>query len=466
MALLNKAWALLSGYRGALKAIFFLWSSTLLGAALAFLTQVVLGRSLGTEQFGLFSSALALVLLLVPLAGLGVSQLWLKLFGEEGWSAIRWLPASFRLLMFSIALTVTLLLVWALWLPHDHVMRWLYLLLLLHLPAQVVIELLASRYQLEENYRALALWQFWPHASRLLLLVVLLLSPLWTVWPDASEAPTTHDPLLNLYQVASVYALVALLFLCWGVRRLYAMSKGNFQLKGHPLQTDYMTSASQSVTPLPSYRQVLALTWPYGLGSLLYLLYFQSGVVVVHQLLGAEPAGLYNAAFVIMASVYLLPSVIYQKYLLPKIHRWAAQTPQALRQYYHRGNRLMLVLGLGAGVSIALSAFWVLPLLFGIAYRDAVDILMILAIAAPFRFTATSVGAMLVTGDNMRRKVLCMALVALVYLLLSLTLLPMIGLIGAAIAAVISDGLLLALYLWAVNRYVFHPASQVPKASL
>src|SRR3546814_4412984 len=36
-----------------------------------------------------------------------------------------------------------------------------------------------------------------------------------------------------------------------------------------------------------------------------------------------EAAGVYNVAFVIMSAVYLIPSVIYQKFLLPKIHIWA-----------------------------------------------------------------------------------------------------------------------------------------------
>ena len=439
----------------AIKAIFFLWGSTLVGAGLAFLAQIVLGRTLGTEQFGLFSSALALVVLLVPLAGLGVSQLWLKLFGEEGWEAVRWLPASFRLLLLSSGLAMLLLLMWIFLLPHDAVMRWLYLLLLLHLPAQVVIELVASRYQLEENYRTLALWQFWPHASRLLILLLLLFTIFWQAGFNGIQQ--NESSLIGVYSVACTYAFVAMFFLLWGGLRLRAMFRGDFRLQGHslPQVEQNIGGAQKANSSFPSLIQTLRLTWPYGLGGMLYLLYFQSGVIVVHSTLGAEAAGLYNAAFVIMAAIYLFPSVIYQKYLLPKIHRWAAQSSQALHGYYRQGNRLMLIFGIAAGLIVAMMAPWVLPLLFGASYANAAEVLIILAIAAPFRFVASSVGVLLVTGDHMRRKVFCMALVALVYLLLSVILLKVLGLKGVAIAAVISDGLLLFLYTWAVNRYVF-----------
>ena len=67
----------------AFNALALLWLGTLIGAGLAFLTQIILARKLGSEYFGMFSAVLAMVTLVTPLAGFGISQLWLKVFGQE-----------------------------------------------------------------------------------------------------------------------------------------------------------------------------------------------------------------------------------------------------------------------------------------------------------------------------------------------------------------------------------------------
>ncbi|MBW6519414.1 MAG: oligosaccharide flippase family protein [Desulfoarculaceae bacterium] len=67
-----------------------------MGAGCAFLTQVLLARELGPAAFGAFAAALAMVVLVAPLAGFGVAGFWLKAFGQEGWQAVRWLRASLK----------------------------------------------------------------------------------------------------------------------------------------------------------------------------------------------------------------------------------------------------------------------------------------------------------------------------------------------------------------------------------
>src|SRR5690606_1681884 len=85
----------------------------------------------------------------------------------------------------------------------------------------------------------------------------------------------------------------------------------------------------------------------------------------------------------------------------------------------------------------------------------ATAVIAILCVAIPGRYLATSVGAVLVTQDNMRRKVWLMGLTAAVNVGLNLWLIPRYGVAGAAWATVASETVLLMLYLGAVHRYVF-----------
>lgn len=418
----------------AAKAISLLWIGSLLGAGFAFLTQIVLARRLGATDFGIFSSALAAVTLLAPLAGFGVAPFWLKAFGEEGWGARRWWKGSFRFIGVSTALVILALAVWGLWGPHDDRMSQVVLLLLLYVLGQLSLELVGSRFQLEERYLALALWQLLPHFARLIIVVIVCFG---------------FSLVFELYDAALIYSIVSVVFFLSGLYLLLRMCHGDFQLKGHG------EPASAAALDSPEVMRVGQESWPFGTAGVFYLLYFQSAVILLNYLSGAESAGIYNVAFVIMSAVYLFPSVVYQKFLLPKIHRWANSDHALLAEAYSRGNLSMLVLGVMAMLIIWLCSSWSIPLLFGEEFDGAVLVLNVLAVAAPIRFVATSVGAVLVTRDNMRRKVVCMGAVAVFNLGVNSVLIPIYGVLGAAVTTIFSDSLLLILYLFSARKYVF-----------
>lgn len=429
-----------SSARKAISNISLLWFGSLVGAGLAFITQVVLARELTPAGYGVFAAALATVTLLAPLAGFGVQGFWLKVFGAEGWGAVRWLTASFRFVILSTAVALLLLAGWAAWGPHEASFRWLLCWLLPVVVGYLFIELVSSKLQLEERYNALALWQLLAHLARLLLVLVFIFK-------------ATGQ--LSLDTVAAAYALVALSMMIVGFAQLQAMAQGIFSLKGHPKPSGAESMVPAKALALVRVSGVARQAWPFGLDGIFYLVYFQSDVILLNYLAGYEAAGIYNVAFTVMIAVYLLPSVIYQKFLLPKFHRWAKHDSVRFLEVYRVGNGSMLLLGvLTTGVMLLLVP-WIIPLLFGKAYQEAVGLLAILAFCTPVRFLATSVGATLVTQEHMRRKTGYMGIVAVVNVLLNLLLIPLYDAQGAAVATLLSEITLLALYLLAVRRHVF-----------
>ena len=416
----------------AIRSISFLWVGSLFGAGCAFLSQVVLARTLGTSGFGMFSAALATVTLLVPLAGFGVAAYWLKVFGEEGWRARRWWSGSFLFVVVSTAFVILVLSVWA-WLgPHEFSMSILLWLLLSYVLGQVALELVSSKFQLEEKYLTLAMWQFLPHLGRLMLVTV-------GAWWFSNT--------FSVYMAGLAYAVISVVVLVIGFLILLAMRRGYFSLQGHGAPSVLMASENK-----PSPFELVAEAWPFGAAGLFYLIYFQSAVILLAYLINSTASGIYNVAFIIMAAVYLFPSVIYQKYLLPKIHRWANSDRVKMLETFRLGNRYMLLFGSVAMILLWLGGWWLIPLLFGEEYIESVWVLNVLALAAPIRFVASSVGSVLVTKENMKRKVRYMGIVGLFNVILNIVMIPFFGVIGAAIASVASDSLLLFLYFQAVFK--------------
>lgn len=426
--------------RKALSAVSLLWLGSLIGAGLAFITQVVLARELTPDGYGVFAAALATVTLLAPLAGFGVQGFWLKVFGAEGWQATRWLPGSFRFVAMSTCGTLILLVAWAAWGPHDTLTAELLFWLLPVIAAYMFMELVSGRLLLEERFASLAFWQMFPHVARLVLVLSLLLI-------------LANRPSLSF--IATIYGLVAFSVIVAGCIYLRSMLGGGFKLKGHAGTVDSETGKLSAEVSVISMSDVASKTWPFGLATIFHLVYFQSDIILLKYLAGNTDAGIYNVAFTVMAAVYLLPSVIYQKVLLPKIHRWANHDRERFYRVYRQGNIAMLVLGGGAMLAIWASAFWAIPLLFGEQYMDAVLLLNILALCAPIMFVASSVGATLVTQENMIRKVKYMGVVAFFNIGLNVLLIPIFGATGAAVATVLSNLLLLIIYYSAAQKLVF-----------
>ncbi len=427
--------------KNAIVSMVLLSFGSLIGAFFAFLTQVILARNLEIASFGVFSATLATVVLASPLAGFGVSQLWLKLYGEEGWNAKRWLIPSFHFVLISTLSVIATLGAWALFGNHDKVTQTLILVLSFHILGQVSIGLVSSKLQLEERYINFSAWQLSPHITRLFLISLLAYLFTDSMTPEA---------------VAFIYAFTGVLFSFLSILQLRKMLKDGFLLKGHGLAQPILHN-SLSIT------SVVKNTWPFGLATFFYLVYYQSDLILIKYMINDAASGIYNVAFTIIMATLLFPGVIYQKYLLPKLHRWANHDKEKFYMVYRKGNFIMLIFGITAMLLIWSLSSWAVVFLFGAKYENAIAVLNILAISIPFVFVAHSTGATLVTQSYMKKKVKYMGLVALLNIVLNLFLIPKFGITGAAISTVVSNIILLLLYYYASENIVFSKKTEILK---
>ncbi|GAB6905558.1 Membrane protein involved in the export of O-antigen and teichoic acid [Desulfosarcina cetonica] len=368
--------------------------------------------------------------MLSPIAGFGIGPFWLKVFGLEGWQGKRWLIPSLQFVCISSLMAVIILYFYSrtdTYSGKNSIILWLLPLIF----AFVIIELVTARLQLEERYTALSLWQMIPQAGRL---VVALAAIFFSG---------------ELYLIGAGFFILALVIIFIGLPFIIGMVNSNMVLAGHD------RSLAESVIVSPTIPDVFHEAWPFAIAGFSFLIYFQSDLILLRWMRGAEAAGQYNAAYTIMVAVYMLPSVVYQKYLLPKQHRWAEHDRERFITVYRFGCGVMLITGLIVMAVLLASSLWAVPLVFGNAYFIAGRILLLLSICVPVHFLATSVGGTLVTQNHMRHKVRYMGIAAVVNIILNILLIPVFSYYGAAAATVVSETLILAIYLVAVKKRVF-----------
>lgn len=417
----------------AIKSVSLLWLGSLLGSGSTFVIYMVLARKLGPEHFGLFSSSLALATVFTLLAGFGVSQFWLKIFGRDGWNGLCWVSASLKFIYITVAMVFLLMLIWSYLGPHDKLTRSIIITLFFYVLGQLSVELVSSKLQLEENYFVLALWQLLPNLTRLLIVSGVAYLTLYA---------------MNPIDVAIIYSFVGVIFLVIGLFHISNFKKGTFKLKGHG-------KINWSHECIYSVKDVFQECWPFGMASFLAFIYVQSTIIMIKYLCNDTEAGYYNISFVILTSVMILPTVLYQKYLLPKYHRWANHDRDKFYLAYKKGNVAMLLSGFIIAIILFITSDWLIKFLFGSGYEPSSTPTRILAFSVPVYFLAYSIGATLVTQEHMQMKVKLMFFVAIVNIVLNYSLIPLFLSIGAAISTLISNMILLILYYIAAQSKVF-----------
>lgn len=405
-----------------------------LGASLlTFLTQLALTRALPVRDYGRLVTVLAVINILQIFAGYGVGWFWLQVFGREGRAAFRWVRPTIRLVALASAVATAALGVYVFTSgghnASDRAPE--FVLLAAVLLGQTLIDTTGARLQLEERYLALAGWQSATQAGRFCAAIAMV----------AFGTP-------DLLHVLGGYAVVGLVTLAISLASLAQMRRREIALAGHV----------EDAAPRPDKRCALPVTLseatPYCLSLIFYLVYSQGVVVIVERMLGASDAAMYYVAFLIVSMIFMIPGVVYMRYLVSKIFRWWAHDREKFTLVIYLGVAVGAVTGLLAMIALMALAPIAVPLLFGPRYAAAVPLLIVLSLAIPIRFVQHAFGAAFFSQENMRRKVRYLGAAALCCVLWSLVLIPRFGAEGAAAAAVLAEISLLGFYMWGVARHV------------
>lgn len=436
-----RGWAVLSfrigrrvprGAWRALATVALLTGGSALGALMTFLAQTLLARKLGPSDYGLFASSLATVTMIAPLAGFGLGQFRMRAYGTEGWQANRWLRPSARFVALTTTLAFALVVSWALTAAPDADTRLALLVLSPVIFGVLAIELIVSKSRLENRFVHMASWLLVMPAARLGVAVSVLFLP--------RLGPTF---------VAVSYGLIGLLVALAAAPQLVALMQGRIDLKGHGPRPERLPEEGS----VPGVRALWSQAWAFGVYAALYPVFFQVSTILLKYLAGDASAGRYSIALAVMAAIYLIPTNIYPKYLLPMLHRWAVHDPPKFWRVYRQSSAGMLVLGLGVGGALAVAAPWVVPVVFGEEYGGVSGVLQVLALCVPIRFLSTAIGAALLSDTHMRFRVYAIAAATAFTIAANALMIPHFQELGAAWATVLGELALLLGTVWGVRRF-------------
>lgn len=185
-------------------------------------------------------------------------------------------------------------------------------------------------------------------------------------------------------------------------------------------------------------KKALAGSLPYGLLSILGLLYFRIDTLMLSYLKGSFETGLYGVAYRFLEAIIFIPSAFAAAFF-PAVAKLSDEKGSELKKIYFTSLKMMLILGL----VIMMFYILILPIiikLFLPNYLQAIDVIKILALSIPFIFIATPGVQILLSSDKYLRPVLLFSIFTVIFnIVLNFIFIPIFGVLAAAWITVLSD---------------------------
>jgi O-antigen/teichoic acid export membrane protein len=193
----------------------------------------------------------------------------------------------------------------------------------------------------------------------------------------------------------------------------------------------------------PAIREVFGLarrSWPLLLSGVANQINLRGGLLVIQAVLGTPAVAVYAAASKLSEVTYLLP-VVFMNSTLPvllEVRKAEGSESPRYERMLQRSYDQAFWLGVAVAVGIATVGVAIIHLLFGDAYNDAADVLLIQVISCPFVFMAAVYSKWIVAEGYLWSSLSRHVAGAVLNLGLTFLLIGPYGLAGAAVASVVS----------------------------
>ena len=367
------------------------------------LVGVLLARYLGPQLYGEFSYAVAVVMIVAPIALLSLDDISIRRLIQDPSGHDEILGTSFIMMVvgglvaFSLALTATFILR-----PDDHLVHWLVGII----AASTIIQaFIAIEFWFESQMQ----WKFtvYSRTSAFLFLslikigLILLQAPLVAfAWAGLAETALGSLGLLIVYR-----------------RRGYNIKTWRFRrtMAGSLLQD----------------------SWPLIFSAILTMVYLRIDQVMLGNMIGNEALGNYSVAVQISEAWFFIPMAICSS-VFPAVVDAETISEELFYANMQKLFSLMVLLAYAVALPVAVFSKEIIQILFSSAYADASPLLVILIWTGIFTSLGAARNLLIIAKNWTRINLLSTALGCALNIFLNYLLIPKYGAMGAVIATFIS----------------------------
>jgi len=376
----------------------------------SFVAIILIARFLGAERLGIYSYVMSLVFIFAAFADFGMSPIIIRELARNKKELSNYLKCGATLKLFLGIIAFSLIMVTGRLLGKTGDVQILLVMASVWMVANSLTIFFSSIFQAFEKMHHVALVRVIEKFSFLIVLGAAFI-----------VGPT-------LKGVIVIYILTALLGLCIAI---YIA-----QSRYHKFVLGFDFGFSKSL---------LRKSFPLALSGFAFLIYNRVDIVMLSFMQGDQAAGLYSACYNLFILAGLLP-VLATAAVFPSFSNLYATAREKLRQNYRKGLKILILLAVPVAAFTFLAAPWLIDILYGSAYIEAVPALRILMLTVLFSFPSHFLSRLLIITERQRWVFGIVVAAAVTNIALNLVLIPAFSYIGASITMVITQLLAFVIY--------------------
>lgn len=404
-----------SGFRKYFVNTSWLFVENILRIIAGLFVGIYVARYLGPGKFGIFSYALAFVALFGAVAELGVSSITVRDLVNYPYKRDIYLGTVFWLKAAGGVLALGIIGIAVQFISNDPKTT-LYIFI-------IAIGLLFQSFEVVNFYFQSKVLSKYVSICKLTQLALSSLLKLYLVFVKADLFWFVFVSLIDQVSLAIAY-----IFTYW--RQGIGMFFSYFQFR--------------------VAKEMLGNSWPIAFSGLLTMLLFRIDQVMIKSMLSSEAVGQYAVAVQLSEVWYFIPMIVTSS-LFPTVINAQKANQSLYRDRFLRLHSLLAWIAIGIILPMTIFSNWLVALLYGKAYSQSGQALMILIWSVIFVFLGNASKRWFL-AENLQHLLFIRTVLGVVSnILLNIALIPAYGIKGAAIATLVSYAL--AYYI----SYLFNP---------
>ncbi len=384
------------------------------------LIGILVARHFGPQLYGEFSYAIAVIMIVSPIARLGLDAISIREMARDSSCRDQVLGTSF-ILMTAAGVCAFLLAMVAIVLarPGSPLVQWLVGILAVGCIVQAFMAI-----------------EFWFESQM--------------QWKFTVYAKTSAFLLLSFVKIGLIILGAPLIAFAWaGLAETVLGSLGLFIVYR---QRGFVVKAWRFSRDMA--RNLLRDSWPLVLSALLTMVYLRIDQVMIGSMIGSAELGVYSVAVHLSEVWVFIPMVIISA-VFPAFVEVERDNEPLFYAHLQKLYSMMAFYGYLVAIPVALFADEIVRFLFSAAYAGSGPLTAVLVWAMIFTSLGTVRNIFIVAKNRTRVNLMSIALGGLLNILLNLFLIPAYGAMGAVVATLVS-------YWFAVHGtcFLFRPLRQ------
>ena len=415
-----RIWKNMNQIKTIFKNMSWMLISQIIASICGFIWTILIARYLGVSDYGILGFAISLTGILAILVDFGISTHIVRHIATDYDSAPKYLGNAIPLKsLFSIGAFIITLIILILMKSNELTIT-ITLLFTIEMIIKSFIGLLNGSFQAFEEGK-------YQGIGNTIMNIILLAFIMISIFTD-----------LGLFGIAISYILANGIALLYEYSSLNNITKPEYELD------------------LSFCKNITILSLPFAITSILYSVYYSIDVVMLTNLVGSYPTGIYNAAYKLI-SVLTLFYAVYGAVIFPVMSKFYKNDEKLLLISFEKSMKYITLIILPLVIATMIYSSDIIHLIYGAEYYAASSALSILGWTVFLLYIAGACNALLNASHKEITVTKMYAIAAIFNVALNFIMIPYFSYNGAAITTVLSDLLIMIIQIYVIYKLGHRP---------